>query len=296
MELLYRCKLGGAPFISSQLQTVRLASVIRERQPFALGRLGVNEINGYLLYNGDAHPRWVRMEKDKVPKSLHVNVGVFPDNVDSYKRWGGDYHQMNQQCDLFAVYLNINELYYFRKYLDHKFELTRSWIIHPMLPNMNWVKAFEGKKILIISQNINAIKQQIVRRKDVWRGSGFMLPDADYSYIKPAFSPSVDPGNQSESWFAELARMKEEMNAANYDVALVAAGGYANFLAVHAKLAGKVGVNMGGALDPLFGIKTKRYVGGDNAMPNTYINGYWIDPLDEDKPQHAMSIEDGCYW
>lgn len=72
------------------------------------------------------------------------------------------------------------------------------------------------------------------------------------------------------------------MDRQDFDIALISASGYANFLATHAKDLRKVGINMSGALDPLFGIETKRYATGANAMPNTYMNEHWIFPFDED--------------
>jgi len=296
VEFCYRCGLGNGTFVRSNVQAENIKGVIKDKIPYALGRIGINEINGFLMYNGDNHPSWVRYEPSYIPKSLFVNVGVFPNEIEIFRRWGSDYCKVNQQCDTFAVYLNTNEIYYFRRYLNQKCTLTRSWVIHPMLSKMNWLEACEGKKILVISQNINAIKRQLNNKCNVWGRTDFMLPDAEYKFVRPSFSPSVDPSNQSDSWFVELQRMKDEMDEIDYDIALVAAGGYANFLAVHAKNSGKIGINMGGALDPLFGIKTKRYILGGNAMPTSFMNEHWIAPLPEDKPKGANEIEDACYW
>ncbi len=296
IEWLYGRNFARATFVRSEKVVECLKSSIRERIPTALGRLGINELNAAIMYSKVKHPRWVRYDQDYVPKGLNVNVGVFPREDSVFERWSADYLKANKDMDILAVYLNVNELYYIRKYLSSEVKLSRSWVIHPMLPGMNWMEACNGKKVLVVSQNIGTIRTQLSAKEAIWSKIDFDLPDADYSYIKPSFSPAVDPSNQAGSWFEELERLKSEMDRVDYDVALIAAGGYANFLAAHAKKRGKVGINMGGALDPLYGIKTKRYAGGNNAMPATYMNDAWVFPAEEDKPKNSNSIEDGCYW
>jgi len=52
VEFCYRCGLGYGSFIRSSVQAERIKSVIKNKVPYALGRIGVNEINGFLMYNG----------------------------------------------------------------------------------------------------------------------------------------------------------------------------------------------------------------------------------------------------
>lgn len=296
VETAYKLGFGKGEFKQAQQLVNQTVEAIEQRKPLSIGRLGINEINGAIMFSGDDDPWWVTYEPENIPRNLNVNVGLYPWDDDFYRKWSKVYLEANRQCDYFAVYLNVNELYYFRRYLQGGFEMSRSMLIHPMLPGMDWMSACEGKKILVVSPNISTIEKQILNKREIWSKSKFELPDAEYLYIKPPFSPTIDPGNKTESWFDELKRMQDEMDGIDYDVALIAAGGYANFLAAYAKKKGKVGFNMGGSLDPLFGIKTKRYIGGMNAMPDTLMNEHWVTPSEKDKPEGASRIEGGCYW
>jgi len=296
VEVAYKFGFGKGGFRNAEQLAKRTAEAIAQGKPLSIGRLGINEINGAIMFSEDSHPWWVTYEPENIPRNLNVNVGLYPWDDDFYRQWSKAYLEVNRKCDFFAVYLNVNELYYFRRYLKSGFEMSRSWLIHPMLQGMNWMTACEGKRILVVSPNIGTVEKQLSQKKEIWSKTEFDLPDAEYLYIKPPFSPTIDPGNKTESWFDELERMQAEMDAMDFDVALIAAGGYANFLTAHAKKKGKVGLNMGGALDPLFGIKTKRYIGGNNAMPESLMNEHWVTPSDKDKPEGASRIEGGCYW
>lgn len=99
-----------------------------------------------LLCSGEIHPFWVKSSKEHTPKSLHVNVGIYLDDSKTYERWGDSYHEVNKKCDSFALYFNVNECYYFCRLLKTEFSMTRLWVIHPMLNQMNWMQACEGKK------------------------------------------------------------------------------------------------------------------------------------------------------
>ncbi len=296
VKTAYRLGLVKGSYNSPQILSEQIINAIHEEKPFALGRLGVSELNGFCAYNGDKHPDWVKINYKSTRKGMSVNAGIYPDDEEYYRAWGESYRSVIQEMDMFAVYYNFIELYILRYYLDKCVALGNSTIVHAMLDNVSWLSACSGKKILIVTSNVKTIEKQLTIKEKIFEHVKFSLPDADYNLLRSPFSPLVDPSNTSLSSEEELIKMRGYIDDYDPEIVLAAAGGYSNQLVSYAKKIGKVGINMGGSIDPLFGIKTKRYVTQNNRVPKSFINEHWIEPLAEDKPAGADSIEGGCYW
>ena len=88
--------------------------------------------------------------------------------------------------------------------------------------------------------------------------------------------------------------MKKEMEAFEFDVALISAGAYALPLAYHAKKLGKVGITCGGELQLFFGVIGRRWESMEKVVK--YRNKYWVRPSKSEQPANWRDIEDGCYW
>lgn len=88
--------------------------------------------------------------------------------------------------------------------------------------------------------------------------------------------------------------MKAQMDAIDYEVAIIGCGAYGFHLAAHAKRTGHKAVHLGGATQILFGIKGKRW----DEMPavNKLFNKYWVYPPQTDRPKNYDKVEGGCYW
>ncbi|MCC5846418.1 MAG: hypothetical protein JJU05_19380 [Verrucomicrobia bacterium] len=123
--------------------------------------------------------------------------------------------------------------------------------------------------------------------------------------VLPAFeSLQVIPAVQSmggrhpnfPDWFAALEWMKEQMNRADFDVALIGCGAYGLSLATHAKSLGKTGIHIGGALQLLFGIKGSRWEGSTYQYDKRFYNSHWIRPIESETPAKADSFKNKCYW
>ena len=85
-----------------------------------------------------------------------------------------------------------------------------------------------------------------------------------------------------------------QMDAIDYDVAIIGCGAYGFSLAAHTKRMGKKAIHLGGATQILFGIKGKRW----DELPavNKFYNKYWVRPLPEETPARKERVEGGCYW
>jgi glycerol-3-phosphate dehydrogenase len=88
--------------------------------------------------------------------------------------------------------------------------------------------------------------------------------------------------------------MKDLINKASFDVAIIGCGAYGFPLAAHVKRIGKKAVHMGGATQILFGIKGARWNNHD--FISFLYNEYWTAPNKQETPTKHKDIEGGCYW
>ena len=96
------------------------------------------------------------------------------------------------------------------------------------------------------------------------------------------------------SWFDALAAMQAEMDAADYEVAIIGAGAYGLPLAAHARDTGHTAIQMSGATQLLFGIRGKRW--DDHPVISKLYNDAWVRPAPEEGISHRETVEGGSYW
>ena len=77
-------------------------------------------------------------------------------------------------------------------------------------------------------------------------------------------------------------------------MALLGCGAYGLPLAAAIKGMGRPVLQLGGALQLLFGIRGRRW----EAMPPfaALMNEHWVRPLPEETPVAADKVDGGCYW
>ena len=91
--------------------------------------------------------------------------------------------------------------------------------------------------------------------------------------------------------FQQLVKRRKS----DFDIALVAAGGYGMLVADYIfKEMNKSVMYIGGALQLFFGVIGKRWF--DNKEILKMVNDDWIRPNKEDKPDNFTRVEKGCYW
>ena len=89
--------------------------------------------------------------------------------------------------------------------------------------------------------------------------------------------------------------MKSEIAKKDFDVALIGCGAYGMPLAAFVKSLGKVGIQLAGWTQMLFGVYGERWI-SQQTQYSKFINKYWIRPNENETPRKAKDIESGCYW
>ena len=155
-----------------------------------------------------------------------------------------------------------------------------------------WSRALAGKKVLVVHPFAETIEKQYQKRENLWENKD-VLPAFELKIIKAVQSIAGEK-TPFKDWFEALHHMEEQMDAIDYDIAIIGCGAYGFSLAAHAKRKGKKAVHLGGATQILFGVKGKRW--DDMPAVNKFYNEYWARPLPEETPARKNNVEGGCYW
>jgi hypothetical protein len=264
--------------------------------PFLCSRLGCTELQSIIfakkakifpLNIGLANLFW----KD-VLRSLHYSSGVF----------GIDKHEMYLFADLYISLMKEIDILgswhpsetYFINELKHCIRI-RLGDIGPDVINESWIKSLFDKKVLVISPFTDTIKKQYYnKRTELFENKNILPQFRELKLLKAVQSIAGECPQKYKNWFDALEAMHEQMNAIDYDIALIGAGAYGFPLGCYAKQCGKKAIVIGGPLQLLFGIKGSRW----EAYPE--INKImqrpaWVNPSPEETPKYINRVP-RTYW
>ena len=120
-----------------------------------------------------------------------------------------------------------------------------------------------------------------------------MLPEFALQVLQPPLTLAGATAG-FVSWSAALDDLIARTRELRFDVALLGCGAYGLPLAAAIKGMGRPVLQLGGALQLLFGIRGRRW----EAMPPfaALMNQHWVRPLPEETPVAADKVDGGCYW
>lgn len=219
------------------------------------------------------------------------NAGFFPEDTSLIRHFSSLMLDDTSQLDVCCCSPWIHEDLLF-PFFDKEILFGNLDDMEPYDYAKPWSKALEGKKVLVIHPFAKSIESQYARRELLWDNPD-VLPAFELKTIK-AVQTIAGEKTQFKDWFEALEYMKAQMDATDYDVAIIGCGAYGFHLAAHAKRTGHKTIHLGGATQILFGIKGKRW----EELPavSKFFNEYWVSPLPEETPQHNARVEGGCYW
>lgn len=256
---------------------------------------GGNIISAALPYILDRRPQW--WWDEKLITRMHVVAGVFPGDADTMSRFAERMIDDSPQVDVLGSW-RPNESY-MRPYFKPGIRFVDREKLNPFFAKKPWTLALEGKKVLVVHPFVESIKQQYARKDRLFPHP--VLPDFQLQVLPAVMSHAGN--SRFADWFEALAFMEQEIDQADFDVALLGCGAYGFPLAAHIKRQGRKAVHIGGSLQLFFGIKGKRwesegYKGGPNDY-STLFNEYWVYPSTSERPatiQRVESLEGNCYW
>ena len=167
--------------------------------------------------------------------------------------------------------------------------------LEPYYHENPWSEALAGKVVLVIHPFADAITKQYEQNRAKLFADSKILPTFILKTIK-AVQSIADNKQQTpfKDWFEAHSHMCNQINATDFDVAIIGAGAYGLPLASHVKSLGKQAIHMCGATQILFGVFGSRWE--TNPIINGFQNAHWIRPSADETPKGAGKVENACYW
>lgn len=268
-----------------------ITQALLDRDPVCVGRLGAVESR---LMGEAAYGQMWRAAgsfSGVTLRQAHCNAGIFPAEASTLSAVVQRMKTALESVDLLAVWE-----------CPHQPRLVQELIPRPLLCSLTalepwwqcppWSGALAGLRVLVVHPFAASIQRQWRFRERLFDDPQ-VLPPFELQTIRPPFTLA----GQTEgfaSWIDALDALIERVHAAEFDVALLGCGAYGLPLAAAIKAMGRPALQLGGALQLLFGIRGRRW----ESMPRfaALMHHGWVRPLPEETPQQAARVDGGCYW
>ena len=283
----FRLKYAGVPILSAAAGNDAAAAALRAGQPFLFGRCGATEMRTvaeYLQNGGHGFSETAR-------RDIQNLSGVFPTDDATLARFCECYLDAAHDADLLALWDVGAERQIIKGCMHARF--TRLRALEPYYHPHPWSAALAGLRVLVVHPFRQSILNQYEKRERLFPGRDVLPAFAGLTVVQ-AVQGLAGQDTGYPDWFAALAAMEREMDAADYDVAIIGAGAYGLPLAAHARRRGRMAVQMSGATQLLFGIKGKRW--DNHPELKKLYNDAWTRPLPEETLANKEKVEGGSYW
>ena len=278
--------------IPAQELNAQFKSNIASDKPFAYGRPGSSEISPLVWYS--QFKKYTSAYPKKTKNILWNNAGIFPNTDEQAQVFVDEIILSLNELDYLGVYGFVqNERNILLKYAE-KIKFCDNAIANAFFLEQPWTLALKEKKVLVISPFAETIKKQYnTNREQLF--SHPVLPEFDLKTIKMVQAQAFNTPKGYSNWRDVCDDIYKQILDIDFDVALISAGGYSLPLVKFIKKrCNKTAIQMGGALQILFGVKGARW--DDNRAGIELYNKYWVRPSKDERITNLNQVEQGCYW
>ena len=280
-------------------------TLLDSNKPCMIARFGVTEFMCMENFIKGHHPFWwlrsiwpFWVKKEVITNMTELSGFFGAKGYKSYVRFADLLYSCGKQTDILACWYKNQSI------IEKEMSYSIIWLLsfEPWWSNCPWTRYLKGKKVLVVHPFADSIKEQYSRRETLFDNPNILPEFASLTIIK-AIQSLGGENNGFSDWFEALKYMQDQIDAVDYDIALIGYGAYGMPLAAHCKQMGKKAIHFGGALQLLFGIKGNRWLNnyGNN---KDYIPDYktllsnpnWIKPKESETPSNANAVEKACYW
>lgn len=277
-----------------------IKNAIESNIPFFIGRIAGCELQiaHYFLKNDffDIVENMLQLEN---------NAGIRVNDNDSLKEYVNKLIESYQHCTAIAEWDINGKVFAHTGQGQHLITTKTPQILkinakalepYYFKQDISWMGALKGKRILIVHPFIKTFKKQHQNLKKIFPGRSW-FEECELDFIQPPFTLAGNHQNKcwQEHYNEFIENLKEQAKNKDFDIALVAAGGYGMLISdyIFTELKRSV-IYVGGALQIFFGVIGKRWFENKEIMK--LVNDDWIRPDKDDKPQNFTKVEKGCYW
>jgi hypothetical protein len=274
---------------------IYLKGLLEADKPFYVGRIAGVELKiAYYVQNN------MVKEYQNELESLERNAGIYTKDEESLRAYTSQLIQSYDHCTVIAEWEKRGGVYSFHG-LGQELITRRTphipkidaLALEPYYYDDSWMSALRGKRILIIHPFVQTIQKQIKHISELFPKREW-FQDCTFVCLSP---PVTLAGNhRGKDWREHYGSFLETLNQTEeFDVALVAAGGYGMLISdyIYTTLQKSV-LYIGGALQIFFGIIGKRWF--ENKKILEMVNDDWVRPSSSEKPPNCIQVEKGCYW
>lgn len=290
-----------------------ILDLLQSDKPCMISRFGTGEIGilvNYLAVHSNHNiirksidyitdnqglPWWDKL----VFKSMHLNAGIFPENIETLERFSERYLADIPEIDLLGSFNATEKLMPLRNDVIN----VHLECLYPFFVKRPWTSALRGKRVLVIHPFVETIKCQHEQHDKLFKNPD-IYPDYTLLTFK-AVQSNAGAEVPFKNWFEALKYMEDEISKIEFDIAIIGCGAYGLPIAAHVKRLGKKAVHLGGGSQLLFGIKGKRWDNDGYHWPDLpqldtnysrLYNEYWVRPNTNETPKAANAVEGACYW
>lgn len=279
----------------AQKDNLYIKEIIQENKPFFIGRIAGCELKvAYCFQQGNL------LDIVDELRELENNAGIYTSNNASLVEYTKRLIEAYEHCTVIAEWEQGGKVFAHtgsgQEYISKRTPKTPkidARALEPYYFKDNWMTSIKGKKILIIHPFSKTFEKQVTNLKKIFPGKSW-FEDCQLQFAQP---PLTLAGNhEGKDWKEHLTPFLESLREkSDFDIALVAAGGYGMLVSDYIyKEMNKSVMYIGGALQLFFGVIGKRWF--DNKDILKLVNDDWIRPSKEEKPNNFTNVEKGCYW
>ncbi len=283
-------KYGGSKYLSASEGNAKIKELILSGRPFACCRWGTSEIE--CLIQLDKNSIWGTTNLPEEAESYRLCDN---DNGLGIQKFGELSREACENADIICVWNKWLEDYYVStiKGIKKKYVGTANMLEAYDFENP-WTEALEGKKVLVVSPFAELIESQYEKHREQLFKNRKILPLFQLETLQSVWAFGVAKDARFKDWVEAYEYLYREIMKKDFDIALLGCGPFGIWLAPRIKQAGKSAIQIGGALQILFGIKGKRWE-NQEAFQQMF-NEYWVYPENPQSEIDLSKVDDGCYW
>jgi hypothetical protein len=286
-ELIRTRITSGEPLLAARIGTGELDAIItylaRKRSRQYPGQKSIEYV-----FNKEKPKFWYHAG---IRKSLWNGAGVFSTSDEGLDTFSNIFISSLDEVDILGSWNNEENM--LGNHLSNCAKIPLKDLEPYYNDNSPWSEALAGKKVLVVHPFSESIQLQYKNRLHLFANKK-ILPEFTLITYKPLQTIAYNRDERFQTWTDALCFMCNEIENLDFDIAIIGAGGYGLPIGAFIKKQGRQAIHLGGATQILFGIKGSRW----EQIPffQNLFNQHWIRPRQDETPENASKVEDGCYW